>query len=68
MKIQTKIVLTEEEKAKAISLARQLEDIDLCDLLSCQCSTCLQEACPLSQITSNLWAIADKIITLAKGE
>jgi hypothetical protein len=68
MKVQTKVVLNEEEKAKLRTIARQLDDIDLYDLLSCQCDTCLQEACPLSQITSDLWAVAHKIYKLTEGE
>lgn len=64
MKIQTKVVLNKKEKEKLVALARQLEDIDFCELTSCECEVCLQEACPFSKITEQLWKVADDIITL----
>lgn len=64
MKIQTKVILDKEEKEKLVALARQLEDIDFCELASCECEVCLQEACPFSKITSQLWKAAGDIITL----
>jgi hypothetical protein len=64
MKIQAKVVLNNEEKEKLVALARQLENIDFCELASCECEVCLQEACPFSKITDHLWKAADNIIAL----
>ena len=64
MKIQTKVILNKEEKEKLVALARQLENVDFCELASCECEVCLQEACPFSKITDQLWKVADGIITL----
>ena len=64
MKIQAKVIANEKEKEKLVALARQLEDINFCELASCECEVCLQEACPFSKITSQLWKIANNIITI----
>lgn len=63
MKIQTQVILNKEEKEKLVAIARQLEDINFCELTSCECEVCLQDACPFSKITSQLWKVADSIIT-----
>ena len=64
MKIQTKVIPNEEEKEKMVAIARQLEDINFCELTSCECEVCLQEACPFSKITSQLWKAANDIVAL----